>query len=591
MRKAFIFLFILVFPLISFATERITDYNVSIYVNKDATLYVIENIKVFVEGKKIKRGLVRFLPKDGVKYELFEVKRNGNEEDYFTENKNGNFVINTGNDSFLPFNTEQTFTIKYKVYNALQFKDNFAELYWNVSGNGWDFSIDNINAKVILPKNVKVFENSAYIGKYGSKEQGGYDYDNNKFYSPRKLMKGEGITIVKTFDENYINTDARNREMNIVYTMLFLAVILCLYYIVAYFYLNKRDSFGIQKTFYPRFDPIKEITPTEAGYLLNKGSMDTKLSIVSIFNMAVKKFLKIQKVGRDYIIKTTDKDPSSWEEVAFVDSCGSSLVLTGKYDEEAERFNDTLKYNLSNNSIPNYINNNTLFFIGGILLSIFLLFVFLFITDNMDFILEPLQKIKDGTIDLNAIVTGMVIVIYISLHTTYWTSGTNITKFLSIFFLFWLSIFGSFEISINALNTMLLSFGALSITLITYSRFFLKTFTPDGVEIINHLKGLKLFIKTTDIVNRDSYSLDDMEKLIPYSIIFNLEEQWSGKLTRLMMLSAYNIENSNFYNNFSSCRRISRSFAGSLIRTRGGHGFGGRGFSGGGFGGGGGGGR
>ena len=67
---------------------------------------------------------------------------------------------------------------------------------------------------------------------------------------------------------------------------------------------------------------------------------------------------------------------------------------------------------------------------------------------------------------------------------------------------------------------MLLSFGALSITLIIYSRFFLKTFTPDGVEIINHLKGLKLFIKTTDIVNRDSYSLDDMEKLIPYSIIF-----------------------------------------------------------------------
>lgn len=172
MRKVFIFLFILLFPLISFAIERITDYNVSIYVNKDATLYVIENIKVFVEGKKIKRGLVRFLPKDGVKYELLEVKRNGNKEDYFTENKNGNFVINTGNDSFLPFNTEQTFTIKYKVYNALRFKDNFAELYWNVSGDVWDFSIDNINAKVILPKNVEVFENSTYIGKYGSKEQG-----------------------------------------------------------------------------------------------------------------------------------------------------------------------------------------------------------------------------------------------------------------------------------------------------------------------------------------------------------------------------------------------------------------------------------
>lgn len=588
MRKAFIFLFILLFPLISFATERITDYDVSIYINKDATLYIIENIKVFVEGKNIKRGLVRFLPKDGVKYELLEVKRNGNKEDYFTENKNGNFVINTGNDSFLPFNTEQTFTIKYKVYNALQFKDNFAELYWNVSGNGWDFSIDNINAKVILPKNVEVFENSAYIGKYGSKEQGGYDYDNDKFYSPRKLMKGEGITIVKTFDRSYINIDAQNREMNTIYTMLFLAVILCLYYIVAYFYLNKRDSFGIQKTFYPRFDPIKEITPTEAGYLLNKGSMDTKLSIVSIFNMVVKKFLKIEKVGKDYIIKKTDKDPIGWEEVVFVDSCGSSLVLTGRYDEEAERFNNSLKYNLSNNSIPNYMNNNTLFFIGGILLSIFLLFIFLFITDNMNFILEILHGIKDGTIDFITIVMGIVIALYLSLYTSYWTSGTNITQFILTFFLFWLSIFGSFEISINTLNIMLLSFGALSITLIAYSRFFLKTFTPDGVEIVNHLKGLKLFIKTTDIVNRDSYSLDDMEKLIPYSIIFNLEKQWSSKLTGLMMLSAYSIENANFYNNFSSCRRISRSFAGSLVGTRGGHGFGGRGFSGGGFGGGGG---
>ena len=59
--------FYLVFLNEVFAQERIEDYQVILDVSKNGSIEVSERIRVFVEGKKIKRGIYRSFPLDNVK--------------------------------------------------------------------------------------------------------------------------------------------------------------------------------------------------------------------------------------------------------------------------------------------------------------------------------------------------------------------------------------------------------------------------------------------------------------------------------------------------------------------------------------------
>lgn len=62
MMRKFLFLFILLFSLTSFAQEEILNFDSQIIVDKDGGLDVTETITVRAEGDKIKRGIFRVLP-------------------------------------------------------------------------------------------------------------------------------------------------------------------------------------------------------------------------------------------------------------------------------------------------------------------------------------------------------------------------------------------------------------------------------------------------------------------------------------------------------------------------------------------------
>ena len=61
--KKFIFSFLFIlFPLLSFASERILDLNVTLFIRDDLRADVIEEITVVAEHKNIRRGIVREIP-------------------------------------------------------------------------------------------------------------------------------------------------------------------------------------------------------------------------------------------------------------------------------------------------------------------------------------------------------------------------------------------------------------------------------------------------------------------------------------------------------------------------------------------------
>ncbi|MCW9065099.1 MAG: DUF2207 domain-containing protein, partial [Ignavibacteriaceae bacterium] len=160
--------------------ERIISFDSDITIEEDASMIVVDRIKVYSTGDKIKRGIFRDFPTKyedeygnniNITFEVLETLRDGNPESFHTENQiNGIRVYLGKNNYFLP-NGEYTYTIKYKTDRQIGYFDKFDELYWNVTGNGWDFLIESVTATVNLPQpvsrdDIKLY---GYTGESGSR--------------------------------------------------------------------------------------------------------------------------------------------------------------------------------------------------------------------------------------------------------------------------------------------------------------------------------------------------------------------------------------------------------------------------------------
>ncbi len=104
----------------------------------------------------------------------------------------------------------QTYVITYQVENAILFLDDHEELYWNVTGNEWKVPIREASAGVTLSVKGKSKDlwAAGYVGRYGSKEECGYEtYDNSgNFFAKRNLLVGEGLTVVFGWEKGLVFT-------------------------------------------------------------------------------------------------------------------------------------------------------------------------------------------------------------------------------------------------------------------------------------------------------------------------------------------------------------------------------------------------
>ena len=145
------------------AKERILSYDSTIDVSEDGSMTVREAIRVVAEGDRIRRGIYREFPttyKDRfgnrvvVDFRVTEVTRDGQPESWHREKRANGVRIYAGRSDTLLDPGEYTYTFTYRTDRQIGFFENHDELYWNVTGNGWDFSIDSASATVTLPGQV-----------------------------------------------------------------------------------------------------------------------------------------------------------------------------------------------------------------------------------------------------------------------------------------------------------------------------------------------------------------------------------------------------------------------------------------------------
>src|SRR5204862_7052704 len=124
------------------AVERVTDFHSTIEIAADGELTVHERISVEVEGREIRRGIVRDFPTDyrdrfgnrvSVPFDVVGVKRDGRPETYALERLPNGERIRIGRGDVLLAPGTHTYELTYRTAHQVGHFPDHDELYWNVN--------------------------------------------------------------------------------------------------------------------------------------------------------------------------------------------------------------------------------------------------------------------------------------------------------------------------------------------------------------------------------------------------------------------------------------------------------------------------
>ena len=167
----------LLLPSAATAEERILNFRSDVAVQHDGSLVVDETIVVRAEGNQIKRGIYRDFPtryrgprgsRVRVGFTLLGVSRNGAPEAASTEALRNGVRIRIGKEDAFLEPGEHRYLIRYATTRQIGRFEDFDELYWNATGNGWGFPIDRAEARITLPSPARFGQRAVYTGPQGA---------------------------------------------------------------------------------------------------------------------------------------------------------------------------------------------------------------------------------------------------------------------------------------------------------------------------------------------------------------------------------------------------------------------------------------
>jgi uncharacterized membrane protein len=312
-----IFIFVIVFlPKLSFAGENIANFNIVFEINSDTSVDVIEEILYDFEDLQ-RHGIYRDIP---IKYQArggnFELRlsdisvtdENGRSYDFSKTISGGNVSIKIG-DANKFVTGQKVYIIKYKIKRALNYFDNHDEFYWNAIGNDWKIPLNNISAKVILPRSDKDIQKDCFVGYFGTQEKCSSVEKNSKeiIFTSRNLLPGEGITLVVGFSKGIVSQPSATVSLIEVLKDNWIAFlpIIVLVFMFNLWKTKGRDPVG-RKTIVVQYDSPDKLTPLEIGTLLDEKAENKDVSS-QIIELAVKGYIKIKKIeAKVLLFKTTD---------------------------------------------------------------------------------------------------------------------------------------------------------------------------------------------------------------------------------------------------------------------------------------------
>ena len=544
------------------AQEEITLFETEVVLEESTDINIREEIHyVFPQPK---HGIIREIPTDykvqaGLRrpttlvlndiYYYSTDNPNIKFDYYKRSSKNGYAIFQIG-DPDITVIGEYVYVIDYTLKNAINYFDDYDELYLNITGDGWVVPIKKATARVITPG--EITDQLCFTGPVGSTESNcSFESNSEKevtISTDFQLNSREGLTVVLKMPKGTLEDTTGSQRTAFLLSNLGILLPIPVFFLLLTILKKKGKNEKI--TIIPHYEPMEGLYPLLAGYIYQT-KLDTKHITAEIIQLAIDGYITIkQEEKRKYLLlkNETSKNPSYSE---------SATLYEGLFKEG----NSVQTNKFSSNF---YLTVRT-------------------ITSQLDSKVYSDEYFSAKRRNLKRALSAIGVVVMV----------------LGFYSFAPLSIIAATGWSIGLLISGLLSF-------IFSFRIDLKS--DKGNKIYYEMEGLKMYIDTAEkhrieFHNNPTKFRGVFEKLLPYAIIFGLEKKWSEEFKEIYQEPPTwyqgNISAFNSYLLVSSISDISRNVksksvppnsAGGVRSSHGGSGgsgFGG-GSSGGGFGGGGG---
>lgn len=199
-------------------------------------------------------------------------------------------------------NATRTIVLTYSSDNALRFFEEHDELYWNVTGDAWDFPIRNVRAVVMLPEDVTGIRTSSFTGARGATEATPVEQLGSTltFRGTRPLGYGEDLTIVIGWNPGVIpRPTATDKAVSLVASnSILLAPLLAALVMLTLWRRFGRDP--DPGSVFVRYEPPPEMTPAEAGTLMDDRA-DLRDVTATLVDLAVRGFVVIEETKKEQL--------------------------------------------------------------------------------------------------------------------------------------------------------------------------------------------------------------------------------------------------------------------------------------------------
>jgi uncharacterized protein (TIGR04222 family) len=302
------------------SAERILNFESDIQVHQDASLTVTEAIEVAAESRNIRHGIYRDFPtryrdRAGnhyrVTFEVLDAQRNGQPETWKTERRANGIRVYLGSASQTIESGRHDYILRYRTTRQIGYFPDYDELYWNVTGNGWEFVIERASATVELPMSVdwRDLRFQAFTGPQGSTEQA-VEHDvvsarEVEFRATRALQPKEGLTIALGWPKGLVHEPGplerglmflRDNGAAIVLGLGFFSALA--WYLWAWYRHGRDPAAGV---IIPRFEPPKGLSPAACRYVRDM-ALRSDAFTAAVISLAVKGYLTIEEKGDDFIL-------------------------------------------------------------------------------------------------------------------------------------------------------------------------------------------------------------------------------------------------------------------------------------------------
>ncbi len=530
------------------AGDRIYKFHSDVVIHEDTTMTVTETITVGVLGGDIKHGIFRDFPTTYKSKGGLIRKRGFKVESVSLDDRSVKYVVEKIEDGkrvrigsakvFLKPGT-YTYEIKYKTTRQLGYFDDYDELYWNVTGNGWKFPIYKVTAVVILPPGGKVLKTGAWLGAVGSKDGavGAEVLDDGRvrFISKKKLRPYQGVTIAVSFDKGHLAyendkdtwwTVAKDNPVKPVMTcglVLILGVLL-----VGWI----REGIDPKKgTVIPLYDAPKGLSAAAVRFLHKTGSDDATFS-VAVIALASKGALLIKKMGDTSMLVKREPhtaltpDEEDLYEALFIRK--DKLVLAPVNAKILQRAKSGLEMNLKSLLIPGFFKKNSKYIylsasiFCGVVLGLGLFF---------------------DEVELVPMLMHLITAIFM------WVRGVSLRSKWNGSIRGWGALFGvacatllwfiTLKIIWNeGLHFLVLLCVLIEMLLVVFSHL-VKAYTTLGRVTMDEVAGLRMYLKVAEedrlnLENPPELTPEHFEKFLPFALALGVDQQWAEQFHNVL---------------------------------------------------------